>query len=311
MHAGWRRRDDRCARSDERRRIARGLRVGRIRLDCRLLSTARSSASCETSSLACCVTSFPACPGKRCTSRTLRDPGSLKQLQRLQVHDQRLGEYLISGPFARLAEILLGEPPDPQNLQYFNKAPGVNRATPAHQDGAYFPIEPMNAVTIWLALEDIGPAQGCLRYLRGSHRDGLRPHRRSCTLGFSRELIGDASKNVEREVAFPCAAGHVMGAPRADGAPGGRQHLDRPSPPGTRIHLLRRFLRARRRRLHRVPGSPRGGSPEGGTTSECSTNWSTTPCVTERIASEWRSHERRLESRARLGRLANTRRDAR
>ena len=138
------------------------------------------------------------------------DPSTLKQLQRLHVHDAALGRLVDTGPFARLAALLLGEAPAAQNVQFFDKAPGANRPTPAHQDGAYFPLEPMNAVTLWLALEDVGPEQGCVHYVCGSHRGGLRTHRRSLVLGFSKELAEPRPDDALREVGFPCAAGHVL-----------------------------------------------------------------------------------------------------
>ena len=41
------------------------------------------------------------------------------------------------------------------NLQYFNKSPGANKPTPPHQDGYYFMITPCEAVTMWLALDEV------------------------------------------------------------------------------------------------------------------------------------------------------------
>jgi len=152
----------------------------------------------------------PTMPAAEVYREHVADDGSLKQLQRLHVHDAEMRARLCAGPFARLAEILLGEPPSPQNLQFFDKAPGNNRPTPPHQDGAYFPIEPMNAVTIWLALEDVSAEQGCVRYVRGSHREGLRLHVRSSTLGFSREIVDYGPDDTAREQAFPCRAGTII-----------------------------------------------------------------------------------------------------
>lgn len=152
-------------------------------------------------------------PGMPSEAVYLEDVGkaaSLKQLQQLHVHDAALGRWLLAGPFERLAALLLQDTPVPQNLQYFDKAPGINRPTPPHQDGAYFPIEPQNAVTIWLALEDVGLEQGCVRYVRGSHRHGLRQHERGDTLGFSREIVDFGPEDRALEEVFPCAAGHVI-----------------------------------------------------------------------------------------------------
>ncbi len=38
-----------------------------------------------------------------------------------------------------------------------------------HQDSAYFGLEPNELVTVWLALTDSNPANGCLRVLPGTH----------------------------------------------------------------------------------------------------------------------------------------------
>jgi phytanoyl-CoA hydroxylase len=137
------------------------------------------------------------------------DLTSLKQLQRLQDYDPVLGKYLLKGPFYQLAKTVLGEEPRAWNMQYFDKAPGSNSPTPPHQDGAYFPIEPMNAVTIWFALQDVSEEQGCVHYLRGSHKDGIRSHGASGTLGFSRSISpDDFDPNAIRK--FPCKAGHAL-----------------------------------------------------------------------------------------------------
>lgn len=152
----------------------------------------------------------PNMPAAEVYRESVDDATSLKQLQRLHEHDETMNRHIVTGPFARLAEVLLGERPAPQNVQYFNKVPGNNRATPPHQDGAYFPIEPMNAVTIWLALEDVAIEQGCVRYVRGSHREGLRRHERGSTLGFSREIVDYGPVDIARERCFPCRAGHVI-----------------------------------------------------------------------------------------------------
>ncbi|MDR3517146.1 MAG: phytanoyl-CoA dioxygenase family protein [Azospirillaceae bacterium] len=44
-----------------------------------------------------------------------------------------------------------------------------------HQDGAYWNLEPMNALTLWVAIDRSGPDNGCLRMLPGTHRQPLLP----------------------------------------------------------------------------------------------------------------------------------------
>ena len=45
-----------------------------------------------------------------------------------------------------------------------------------HQDSAYFGLEPHELVTVWLALTDSNPANGCLRVLPESHRGPAWAH---------------------------------------------------------------------------------------------------------------------------------------
>ena len=63
-------------------------------------------------------------------------------------------------------------------------SPGANRPTPQIHEGAQFPIELLNTVTIWLSLEDVGQNQGCVRSVACLRREGLRPRTSSGTLGF-------------------------------------------------------------------------------------------------------------------------------
>lgn len=115
------------------------------------------------------------------------DASSLKQIQRMQQHDDCFAGLMDDKP-RRLAEQLLGEEVVPKNLQYFNKPPLVGQNTPPHQDGYYFMLEPCRALTMWLALDEVDEENGCVRYVSGSHREGLRPHNRTQTLGFSQGI---------------------------------------------------------------------------------------------------------------------------
>jgi phytanoyl-CoA hydroxylase len=136
---------------------------------------------------------------------------SLKQIQRLADYSQYFRNLAFDSRFERLAEALLGEPVIGKNMQYFNKPAGVGKATPPHQDGYYFMLQPNRALTMWLALEDVALEQGCVNYLRGSHQNGLLPHVPSGTLGFSQQLDDlDACANSSDKVSFPCRAGHLI-----------------------------------------------------------------------------------------------------
>ncbi len=127
-------------------------------------------------------------PAEQVFYENKNDYVSLKQIQHLELHDKWFHTLFTDSPFRRLAETLLGSECVPMNLQYFNKSPGANKPTPPHQDGYYFMITPCEAVTMWLALDEVDNENGCIRYLPGSHRNGLLPHTRTTTLGFSQGI---------------------------------------------------------------------------------------------------------------------------
>ena len=56
-------------------------------------------------------------------------------------------------------------------MTIFGKPARVGKATPWHQDSDYYPIEPLETLTVWISLDGSTPAQGCMRYIPGSHRD--------------------------------------------------------------------------------------------------------------------------------------------
>lgn len=140
------------------------------------------------------------------------DPNTLKQLQNMGKHDPFFGSLLEpDSKLSALAEICLGEAVRPVNLQYFNKSPIASTPTPPHQDGYYFHLTPNLAITMWIALEDVAPEQGCVNYVTGSHHYGMRAHGKSGTLGFSQGILDFGVPNdLEKAVSFPCKAGHVL-----------------------------------------------------------------------------------------------------
>jgi hypothetical protein len=57
------------------------------------------------------------------------------------------------------------------NSSFFAKPALNGKRTPWHQDGEYWPITPLATCTAWLAVDDSTIENGCLRVLRGTHRD--------------------------------------------------------------------------------------------------------------------------------------------
>lgn len=56
-------------------------------------------------------------------------------------------------------------------MTIFGKPAKVGKATPWHQDGDYYPIEPLETLTVWISLDGSTPEQGCMRYIPGSHKN--------------------------------------------------------------------------------------------------------------------------------------------
>lgn len=52
---------------------------------------------------------------------------------------------------------------------YISKPPYDGRPVLWHQDGSYWPLEPMEVVTLWLAVDDSWQENGCLRVIPGTH----------------------------------------------------------------------------------------------------------------------------------------------
>jgi phytanoyl-CoA hydroxylase len=130
----------------------------------------------------------------------------------LERYDRYFSDLLKSSAVHELAETVLGEPAIAQNMEYFNKPPGIGKQTPPHQDGYYFKIAPPQAVTGWLALEPVDEENGCLQYVRGSHLgEGWRPHGRSEILGFSQGVTDFGTEDdVANTVSMPGGAGMLL-----------------------------------------------------------------------------------------------------
>ncbi len=75
--------------------------------------------------------------------------------------------------------------------------PGIGTGKPWHQDDAYFKIAPLDAVCgVWIALDDVGPDNGCMNFLPGWHRGGALRHFH----GSDCEILPDRLENIDSEV---------------------------------------------------------------------------------------------------------------
>ena len=126
-------------------------------------------------------------------------PETLKQMQHMEC-DPFFAGYRRNEHWAGMAADLLGEPANAQGPEWFNKPPGTTHQTPPHQDNYYFNLSPPRVLTAWLALDPVDQENGCLRYVRGSHLQGLRPHDQTNVLGFSQGITDYGAADESNEV---------------------------------------------------------------------------------------------------------------
>jgi hypothetical protein len=60
---------------------------------------------------------------------------------------------------------------------YICKPPHDGQPVLWHQDGSYWPLEPMEVVTLWLAVDNSVPENGCLRVIPGTQHQQLHQMR--------------------------------------------------------------------------------------------------------------------------------------
>lgn len=56
---------------------------------------------------------------------------------------------------------------------YIAKRPHDGKAVPWHQDGSYWPLEPMEVITFWLALDRSDEENGCMKVIPGTQNKRL------------------------------------------------------------------------------------------------------------------------------------------
>ena len=116
--------------------------------------------------------------------------------------DETFLKYCMNAQILKFVEQLIGNHFALWNSSFFAKPAYNGFETPWHQDGQYWPISPLATCTVWLAIDDANEENGCLRFIKGSHKDKkLKQHSRNnkTTLTLHQELSKeelDESKKV-------------------------------------------------------------------------------------------------------------------
>lgn len=80
-------------------------------------------------------------------------------------------EFATHPGLVAVARQLIGEDIILWGTTIFGKPPHNGKETPWHQDGEYYPIKPLEVLTIWIPLDDVTQENGPMQFIPGSHRD--------------------------------------------------------------------------------------------------------------------------------------------
>jgi ectoine hydroxylase-related dioxygenase (phytanoyl-CoA dioxygenase family) len=133
----------------------------------------------------------------------LRDKGDKisDELDRPHVRDPRLLEFLLSKEVLDLIEPLIGPDIALWSSHFICKDPFVGRATPWHEDSAYWNGKASsyeNIVTLWLAIDPSNRQNGCMRVIPGTHVNGFSEYEE---VDSTKNTFGTAIKSVDESKA--------------------------------------------------------------------------------------------------------------
>ena len=104
----------------------------------------------------------------------------LRKLNALVPHDPFFHSVAASPAILDVVAQLTGNPRQIMlySDQVFLKPAFCGSPKPLHQDNSYFRVTPhSHGVTCWMAIDDSTEENGCMRYIPGSHKLGLLPHK--------------------------------------------------------------------------------------------------------------------------------------
>ena len=105
------------------------------------------------------------------------------------LHDSWILDLAMSTEIIALVEGLIGPDIAILTTRILSKPASTGRPVPWHQDAYYWPLEPRQAISFWLAVDEVTEENGAMRVLPGSHRAGLLEH---VHIGKGANVLGEA-----------------------------------------------------------------------------------------------------------------------
>lgn len=115
----------------------------------------------------------------RLLARVMADGGNSYSISSAHLKYGPVWDILTNPKIVDFVADLLGENVIAWGSHFFCKMPGDGQAVAWHQDASYWPLSPSQAVTVWLAIDDADPENGCMRFIAGSHHVGHLTYRPS------------------------------------------------------------------------------------------------------------------------------------
>jgi ectoine hydroxylase-related dioxygenase (phytanoyl-CoA dioxygenase family) len=105
-----------------------------------------------------------------------------------------------------VAKLVHGEPVL-MAVETFNKPARIGSGVPYHQDNAYFCLGPPDALTVWVAIDDVTVDNGAIYFVEGSHKAGMLPTKKSGVAGNSIGLAEPPTAPKEEQFCATLSAG--------------------------------------------------------------------------------------------------------
>jgi ectoine hydroxylase-related dioxygenase (phytanoyl-CoA dioxygenase family) len=119
------------------------------------------------------------------------EPPRIRNAFRMHLYNEDFLNAAKHAPLVAAVQDILGHRVRLYGSQVFAKPAEVGTEVPRHQDMPYWPFEPYEMLSAWIALDDSTVGNGCVRYVAGSHKLGILPHAPSGVPGNSLGLISD------------------------------------------------------------------------------------------------------------------------